>query len=79
MHPTNGLDGMTLRLLIVSVASLGLFAATIFWPAGTIDWLQGWLYFGLLTTSVLITFVYLQRVNPEVIVHRLQLKHYRLI
>ena len=74
MQPTNGLNGMMRRLIIVSVASLGLFAALIFWPAGTIGWLQGWLYFGLLTASMLITFVYLQRVNPDVIVHRLQLK-----
>lgn len=65
MHP---------RLLIVSLASPALFAAAIFWPAGTLDWLQGWLYFGLATTSWLTTFVYLQRVNPEVIEHRLQFK-----
>ena len=74
MHPTNGLDGMTLRLLIVSLASLGFFAALIFWPAGTIDWLQGWLYFGLFSTSASLTLVYLRRVNPEVIKHRLQFK-----
>ena len=74
MHPTNGLEGMTVRLLIASVASLGFFAAIIFWPAGTIDWLEGWLYFGLFSTSALITYVYLQRVNPEVIEHRLRLK-----
>ena len=65
---------MTARLLIASVAGLGLFAAVIFWPAGTIDWLEGWLYFGLLTTSLFINFLYLRRVNPEVIEHRLQLK-----
>jgi protein-S-isoprenylcysteine O-methyltransferase Ste14 len=74
MDSTNGLDGMTLRLLIVSLATLGFFAALIFWPAGTIDWLQGWLYFALLSTSASITFVYLRRVNPDVIKHRLQFK-----
>ncbi len=74
MDSTNGLDGMTLRLLIVSLASLGFFAALIFWPAGTIDWLQGWLYLALLSTSASVTFVYLRRVNPDVIKHRLQFK-----
>lgn len=74
MHPTNGLEGMKVRLLIASSASLGLFAAIIFWPAGTLDWLQGWLYFGLLSTSTFITYIYLRRVNPEVIEHRLQMK-----
>ena len=65
---------MTLRLSIVLLASFLLFAAIIFWPAGTLDWLAGWLYFGLVSTSWIITSIYLQRVNPEVIEHRLQLK-----
>lgn len=65
---------MTIRLLIASVASLGFFAALVFWPAGTLHWLQGWLYFGLGSASWLITFAWLQRVNPEVIEHRVQFK-----
>ena len=68
------LSSLTVRLLIASIAGLGLFAALIFWPAGAIDWLQGWLYFGLVSTSISITSVYLRRVNPEVIEHRLRLK-----
>ena len=65
---------MTVRLLIASILGPGFFAAIIFWPAGTIDWLQGWFYFGLLTTSLFVSFLYLRQVNPEVIEHRLQFK-----
>ncbi len=61
------------RLLLASIAGLGSFAAIIFWPAGTIDWLAGWLYFGIVATSLLINYLYLRRVNPEVIEHRLRL------
>lgn len=63
----------TSRLLIATIVGLGLFAAIIFWPAGRIDWLAGWRYFGLVTTTLFINFVYLRRVNPELIAHRLQL------
>lgn len=62
----------TTRLLIVSITGLGFFAAIVFWPAGRIDWLEGWLYFGLVTTNLFINFVYLRRVNPYVIAHRLR-------
>ncbi len=34
----------TLRLIIAFIAGVGLFAAVIFWPAGRIDWVMGWLY-----------------------------------
>ncbi|WP_172597726.1 methyltransferase family protein [Sulfuriflexus mobilis] len=63
----------TTRLLIASIAGLGFFAVIVFWPAGRIDWVEGWLYFGIVTMYMFINFVYLRRVNPEVIEHRLRL------
>ncbi len=63
----------TTRLLIASIAGLGLFAAIVFWPAGSIDWVAGWLYLGLVITTMFANFVYLWRANPEVIEHRLRL------
>jgi protein-S-isoprenylcysteine O-methyltransferase Ste14 len=68
-----GRAGSTTRLVIASTAGLGFFAVIIFWPAGRLAWIEGWLYFGMVTTSLLVSFVYLQRVNPEVIEHRLRL------
>ncbi|MDH3871055.1 MAG: isoprenylcysteine carboxylmethyltransferase family protein [Gammaproteobacteria bacterium] len=61
------------RLIIASIAGLGLFAAIIFWPAGRLAWIQGGLHFGIIVTSLLASFIYLLRVNPEVIEHRLRL------
>jgi protein-S-isoprenylcysteine O-methyltransferase Ste14 len=60
-------------LIIASLGGLGSFAAIIFWPAGRIGWIEGWLYFGIVTTSLFISYIYLRRVNPEVIEHRLRL------
>jgi protein-S-isoprenylcysteine O-methyltransferase Ste14 len=61
------------RLIVATVAGLGCFAGIIFWPAGRFDWLEGWLYFGVVTMSLCSSFVYLRRVNPAVIEHRLRL------
>ena len=63
----------TTRLLIASIAGLGLFATIVFWPAGRIDWLAGWLYLGLVIASMFTNFIYIWRVNPELIEHRLRL------
>ena len=65
--------GFRTRLLFASLAGLGLFAAVLFWPAGRIEWVGGWLYFTLVTSSLFVNFIYLRRVNPEVIEHRLRL------
>jgi protein-S-isoprenylcysteine O-methyltransferase Ste14 len=64
--------GTTIRLLISFTAGLGLFAAIIFWPAGRFDWVAGWVYLGILIANLFVNVVYLTRVNPEVIKHRLQ-------
>ena len=58
---------------IAFIAGIGFFAVIIFWPAGTIVWLDGRLYFGIVTAYQLITVVYLTQVNPELIEHRLKL------
>ena len=51
---------------------MAMFGVLIFWPAGTIDWLAGWLYVGLLVATFVVNLTYLLRVNPELIEHRMQ-------
>ena len=63
----------TIRQLMASVAGFVFFFAVIFWPAGTINWVEGWLNFGIVTATLLVNFIYLHRVNPEVIEHRLRM------
>ena len=57
---------------IAFIAGIGFFAVLIFWPAGSIDWLDGWLYLGIVTAYFFINIVYLTRVNPELIEYRLK-------
>ena len=57
---------------IAFVVGIGFFAVIIFWPAGTIDWSDGWLYLGIVTAYQFISVVYLTQVNPELIEYRLK-------
>ncbi len=64
-------------MLLLSYASLllgiGLFLPLVFWPAGTWQWTQGWLYVGLIVFNFLLNFGYLWRVNRELIEYRMAL------
>ena len=62
-----------LRLLLATVAGFGLLAVVVFWPAGTFAWPAGWLHYGIIVASLFGNYVYLRRVNPAVIVHRMHL------
>lgn len=63
---------LKLKLFIAALAGFGLFAAMLFFPAGTFFWLEAWLHLGLIATFVFVNGVYLMRVNPEVIEHRMK-------
>lgn len=62
-----------LKLTVILLISFDLMLATIFWPAGSFYWLHGWLYMGLLFTFTIINVVYIIKVNPELIEHRLKI------
>jgi protein-S-isoprenylcysteine O-methyltransferase Ste14 len=62
-----------IRLLLATVAGFGSFAAVLFWPAGTFAWTAGWVHYGIIVATLFGNYFYLRRVNPAVIVHRMQL------
>ena len=62
----------TLRLALALGAAVTVFAVLVFWPAGRLDWVAGWLYVGLVALNFLVNLVYLQRVNPELIEARMR-------
>ena len=57
---------------IAFVSGIGFFAAIIFWSAGTIVWIEGWLYLGIVIAYQCITVFYLIKVNPDLIEYRLK-------
>ena len=74
---------MLLKSVIALLAGFGVFIPVIFWPAGTLNWPQGWLYFGVVSLNFLINFVYLWRVNRSLIAHRMTVgpgtKHWDIV
>ncbi len=63
----------TLRLAFAILAAVVFFAVVLFWPAGRLDWVAGWLYVGIITLNFIANTVYLQRVNPELIKARMRM------
>lgn len=47
------------------------FVLFMFLPAGTWDWVRGWIFIGVFLSVMTIAFWYLWRVNPEMIIARI--------
>jgi protein-S-isoprenylcysteine O-methyltransferase Ste14 len=50
-----------------------MFAATLFVPAGRLDWSAAWVYLGIVNGFMIANIVYLQRENPELVRQRTRL------
>ena len=59
-------------LVLEVVAGVGTIGVAVFWPAGTLHWPAGWAYLGLMTAYFCTNVVYLNRVNPKIIVRRMR-------
>jgi len=63
-----------LKLLILQIIGLFLiFAAALFFPAGTIAWPAGWMFLGLFFGFIVAVYVWLFRHNPELLQERLRI------
>ncbi len=63
----------SMRLAIAWVAGIGVFAVILFWPAGRLEWITGWLYLGIVALYFLVNGIYLERVNPGLIEARMRM------
>ncbi|MFG1931159.1 methyltransferase family protein [Mycobacterium sp. NPDC048908] len=60
-----------LQVTVTSLLSFGLFALALFWPAGTFDYWEAWVFLGIyLVLSVIFT-VYIGLTNPAVLRRRM--------
>jgi protein-S-isoprenylcysteine O-methyltransferase Ste14 len=73
-EPAQPTPPSTAKLALAPVVGLAFFAALILLPAGRLDWLLGWAHVALLALCLPVTLIYLQRVNPDVITHRMVIK-----
>ena len=60
-----------LQVTASSVVSFALFALALFWPAGTFDYWQAWVFLGLFVTLSVIYTVYVGLTNPAVLRRRM--------
>lgn len=63
----SGLDRAGIRAIVVQTIILLLAVAVLFLSAGTLAWVNGWIFFGLITLDWIIAEAVLARVNPEVL------------
>ena len=58
------------RSVILGVVGLGIFLTMVFLPAGRLDWVQGWLYVGLVQAGWWINYALMMKHNPDLIKQR---------
>jgi len=58
------------RLIVLQLTTPVLLAVLMFWPAGTLWWTRGWVFLLTFTVGAPLSAIYLQRVNPDVVVAR---------
>jgi protein-S-isoprenylcysteine O-methyltransferase Ste14 len=72
-----------IQLALAVVAAVALFAVIVFWPAGRLNWVAGWLYVGIVAMNYLGNVIYLKRVNPELLAARMRMakgtKHWDIV
>jgi protein-S-isoprenylcysteine O-methyltransferase Ste14 len=69
-HETNP-AGVDRRRLLLSFLVIPLILASLFLPAGTWAWPRGWLFVVVLLVTGSVSFIYIQRKNPELIAARI--------
>ncbi len=74
MTQTDHKPTISTRDELLGYLSLGIVFAVmlvaLFWPAGTIDWRRGWLFFSLFLVLTLFAMGWIRRDNPELIAVR---------
>jgi len=61
-------------LIILTLFATAIQMPCLFWPAGTIYWLEGWVYLVIFFISFSLILVALNNKNPEILMNRLKMK-----
>ncbi len=71
-NSTNKFNNPLLVILIFLTTALQM--PILFWPAGTIYWVEGWIYLGIFFISFSFILVSLNNKNPEILINRMKMK-----
>ena len=61
-------------LILLTLLSTAIQIPFLFWPAGTIFWLEGWIYLVIFFISLSLMFIILNNNNPEILYNRMNMK-----
>jgi protein-S-isoprenylcysteine O-methyltransferase Ste14 len=60
------------QLAASSILGLALVGLLLFWPAGTLNYWQAWVFIGVFTAATIIPSIYLARTNPAALQRRMR-------
>ena len=60
------------QLAASSIFGLALVGLLLFWPAGTLNYWQAWVFIGVFTAATIIPSIYLARTNPAALQRRMR-------
>ncbi|MEZ6029165.1 MAG: isoprenylcysteine carboxylmethyltransferase family protein [Hyphomonadaceae bacterium] len=63
-------EPQTLAAYVMICLALGVMLVALFWPAGTIDWRRGWLFYSLFVVCIFFGVGKIKRDNPELLTVR---------
>lgn len=61
-----------MTLLAQTVLGLGFFVAVLFWPAGTFDYWQGWVFLAVFIATTILPSIYLAVRYPDALARRMK-------
>lgn len=61
-----------LQTLASTIFGIAFFAALLFWPAGTLDYWQAWIFIAVFIAATMIPSIYLAVKNPETLRRRMK-------
>jgi protein-S-isoprenylcysteine O-methyltransferase Ste14 len=61
-------------LVILTLFATAIQMPLLFWPAGTIYWLEGWIYLVIFFITFSLILIALNNKNPEILINRMKMK-----
>lgn len=61
-----------MKLIAQTVLGLGFFAAVLFWPAGTFDYWQAWVFLAVFVATTILPSIYLAVRHPDALARRMK-------
>ena len=70
VHRSHGFGAAEAQSLVSLAVTLIIMSVMLFWPAGTLGWMRGWIFLGLFLALTLFAIIWIWRTNPELFAAR---------